>query len=476
MYRLNRIPDTSYRKFLKLLGIPRLQRAQPAKVALTFSPISNQVDIIIIPAGTQVATTEPVSRKDIIFETETTIAGGAKSTTVSALQQRTFKDKFKDKFSADGLPDFSVVLNDPPIITITKLEVREDANTWHLWEEFEDFDASKPIDRHYTLNAATGRATFGNGLHGKIPPKGDANITVSYCAGGGVRGNVGPKTIIKVIGNLAGKVTVTNEHAASGGKDAETLTEGKYCARQDLKTITRAVTSQDYEALVLDLKTENNTPLVGRVKAIPRYHPVHGIDNQVPGIVTVVVIPNKPEDSQLMPAEDDLREVYKHLDQYRLLITELFVIPPEYVGVSIKATVVVKPQYLPRNVEDSVKKALKKILDPLDVEGRKGWSFGHAVYRSEIFEIIDQVPGVDYVNAESLVLYAYPFKYWLNIKGNFQNGDIPNTLKKALQEKDPSFPPNYICAKDAAHIMMLIDPEKKVYYRIIEDNKTLHNL
>ena len=37
IYRLNRISDRSYRKFLKLMGIPKLKSANAAKVDVTFS-------------------------------------------------------------------------------------------------------------------------------------------------------------------------------------------------------------------------------------------------------------------------------------------------------------------------------------------------------------------------------------------------------------------------------------------------------
>ena len=49
--------------------------------------------------------------------------------------------------------------------------------------------------------------------------------------------------------------------------------------------------------------------------------------------------------------------------------------------------------------------AIDRFLDPMagGPDGR-GWPFGRDVYRSEVLQVIDNVPGVDYV--ESLELFA----------------------------------------------------------------------
>jgi len=169
-------------------------------------------------------------------------------------------------------------------------------------------------------------------------------------------------------------------------------------ARKDMKTVTRAVTSGDYETLAL------STPgvKVKRAKAIPRYHP--NMDREVPGIVTMVVIPDEPGPPGL-PGIEFFDEVYRHLGQKRLLTTELFVIPPVYVQVSVEAEVVIKPGYLCSTVNENVNAGLNNFLHPLSggADGG-GWPFGRPVYLSEIYEVIDRAPGVDYVNGAALTL------------------------------------------------------------------------
>lgn len=181
-----------------------------------------------------------------------------------------------------------------------------------------------------------------------------------------------------------------------GDNAIETLNRAVIAARKDMKAVTRAVTSDDYETLAL------STPgvKVKRAKAIPRYHPK--MDREIPGIVTMVVISDEPVPPGL-PDNTFLGAVYDYLSPFRILTTELFVIPPEYVEVSVEAEVVIKPGYLCSTVIENVKKQLNNFLHPLSggSDGR-GWPFGRPVYRSEIYEVIDRAPGVDYVNTVTL--------------------------------------------------------------------------
>jgi hypothetical protein len=334
--------------------------------------------------------------------------------TVSAIQSNIFRDCM---FRSSGLPDFHLDLECTPVIE-KSLEVTVEGG---VWSGVEDFDASKPGDTHYIVDLATGRVTFGDGINGKIPPAGEDNIAISYRSGGGVRGNVEPHTINRVLDELDGAVTVENMKAASGGEEAETLEEAKIRARKDLKTAYRAVTSDDYENLAM------KTPgiRVARARAIPGYHPVQ--KSEFPGIVTVIVVPESQYDEP-MPSTGFLKTVYRHLDRHRLLTTEVFVMPPAYVGVSVAATLRIKPKSDPDRVRRDVEKKLKDFLHPINGGvDRKGWLFGRPVYRSEVCEIIDCVGGVDYVTGLTL-----------KRDGTDQSGDIPIPPNSLVFQKSPA--------------------------------------
>jgi predicted phage baseplate assembly protein len=69
IYRLNRVPERNYIKFLELLGITP-KPAEPARVELTFTPSRHDVPLVIVPPGTEVATAAHGPEKPLVFETD----------------------------------------------------------------------------------------------------------------------------------------------------------------------------------------------------------------------------------------------------------------------------------------------------------------------------------------------------------------------------------------------------------------------
>lgn len=75
VYRLNRVPEKNYIKFLELLGL-QLQPASSARTELTFRlstpfPISPEDDTVaIVPQGTEVATRRTEEEEEVIFTTD----------------------------------------------------------------------------------------------------------------------------------------------------------------------------------------------------------------------------------------------------------------------------------------------------------------------------------------------------------------------------------------------------------------------
>ncbi len=69
LYRLNQVPDLHYIKFMDMLGI-RLQEAVPANAPVTFWLSAPQETPVIIPAGTEVASTQTETEPSIVFTTD----------------------------------------------------------------------------------------------------------------------------------------------------------------------------------------------------------------------------------------------------------------------------------------------------------------------------------------------------------------------------------------------------------------------
>ncbi|HSF43584.1 MAG TPA: putative baseplate assembly protein [Thermoanaerobaculia bacterium] len=76
LYRLNQVPERHYIKFLELLGI-ELEPALPARAELTFALARQDVEVVLVPRGTQIASAEG-GGEPVVFETdEALVALGA---------------------------------------------------------------------------------------------------------------------------------------------------------------------------------------------------------------------------------------------------------------------------------------------------------------------------------------------------------------------------------------------------------------
>jgi hypothetical protein len=268
---------------------------------------------------------------------------------------------------------------------------------WEDWTRVEDFDNSGSEDRHYMWDEANNLIRFGNNEEGWIPHASELDNLriVSLQTGGGERGNVKDGLIAELViddPELEG-IRVTNPIPASGGTEAESVEEAKHRVRRDLHTPYRAVTGEDYEQIA------RSTPglRVARVKAIPLYKPGVVEDRQAKAAaqMTIVVVPYS-ESSQPKAGQGFLQTVRKHLDLHRLLTTELHVIPAEYIKITVHAVVVMEPQ-----MKEETRRILHELyglLQPLDrSDGSKGWTFGRAVYKGDIYGVISRLKGVVYV-------------------------------------------------------------------------------
>jgi predicted phage baseplate assembly protein len=328
--------------------------------------------------------------------------------TISATQGKIVRS---EEFESSGLPWQKFNLKHAPVLANTlSLKIQETDGKWHRWEQVKDFDSSVPEDRHFTLDHVAGIIRFGDGITGRIPPKRKKDTRgikiVRYRAGGGDRGNLPAESITKILDpNLYG-IKVTNFRAASGGKDSETIEEAQKRARRSLIQPNRTVTSEDFEKLTLA------TPglRIGRVKALPNYHPdFPGIE--MPGAVTVVAVPwTLPGLGKRPPAASPgfLKTIENYLGSKRILTTNLHIVEPFYVKIHVQATVEINHKFGPETIRKNAESKLKDFLDPVGGGPEKqGWEFGRTVFKSEIFQVLQAVDGVNCVEQLSLEAEGY---------------------------------------------------------------------
>ena len=336
-----------------------------------------------------------------------------RANTVEAINLSTIREEVLGV--SDGRPDQSFTLARTPVEAASlELVTEVEGEDNEEWQQVEDFLATKPDDKHFLLNPTTGTITFGNGDRGRIPQLDALIVAVHYRFGGGSGGNVAAGLISAPLSGLVGVESVTNERSAVGGREEQEEADLKEQAPRILKSRNRAVTKEDFAALAAQAGN------IARAVAIPLAHPDHpGVE--VPGAVTVVVVPDN-EDRPPQPTSDMIRNVCRHLDQYRLLTTEVYVKGPNYMSISVEARVASERYASAGAVTEDVIKALNKHLNPLGkkptqdgsgmANGSNGeewaWQFGQDLFPTSLFSVILDVEGVAAVTSLNVTVNGRP--------------------------------------------------------------------
>ena len=126
------------------------------------------------------------------------------------------------------------------------------------------------------------------------------------------------------------------------------------------------------------------------------------------GLVSVIVLPKGGA-----PLSLALRnQVREYLDERRLVTTRIFVVETAFVAVDIGVVVAKTAEANPVELEARVREVIQEfyhseyggnssmavgyVLDESSERG-SGWSFGRNIYRSELFELLERIDGVDHV-------------------------------------------------------------------------------
>jgi predicted phage baseplate assembly protein len=206
-------------------------------------------------------------------------------------------------------------------------------------------------------------------------PSGGALITASYRVGGGQAGNVPAGAIGTLVGApqlaLLG-ATVVNPEPATGGAERESIEPAVQHAPGVFRSLGRAVTAGDYEALARNFKG------VAKVRAVAAGW----------NTVTLYVAPDgKGKVSDVLEAG-----LKSYFEDKRMLTQVVEISDVDYVPIYVTAQVAVQGFYVRADVVAAVQRAAAELLNFDLVD------FGQTIYLSKFYEESQDVPGVEFVN------------------------------------------------------------------------------
>lgn len=283
---------------------------------------------------------------------------------------------------SNGEPNQSFTLKQAPVILPRNIKYNHyfkvvvsdtETSTGKQWTRKETLLYSLSKDEDYIVKINENdeaEIIFGDGQYGKIPLK-NQKIFVSYLIGGGKAGNIPADSITKCMEGVSESIEVTNQKAASGGADRETIERARFHAPGVFRSLKRAVTEDDYVALA------KNFPGVAHAKAIaPSWN-----------YVDIYIV----SEGNFLLTEEIRAGLMRYFEDLRMVTTQVNIRSPNFVTIDITiAEIGVEATFYRQEVEQRVKNALSDlfILDNL--------SFGQNFYLSKIYEAVENVAGVDF--------------------------------------------------------------------------------
>jgi hypothetical protein len=103
---------------------------------------------------------------------------------------------------------------------------------------------------------------------------------------------------------------------------------------------------------------------------------------------------------RLVPSNEVLRYVKRYLDERKLVGTVLNVVRPRYKDLSLRVVLIRRTVGTSDRLRKDIEVKLRRFLHSL-AGGRdgKGWEFGRPVLKAELIHLVEEVPGVEGVDA-----------------------------------------------------------------------------
>lgn len=261
------------------------------------------------------------------------------------------------------------------------------------WTLVDTFAYSKPTDSHFRVEMSDAGdivIVFGDGTFGKIPT---GNISSAACyITKGSNGNIDAGAITKVPSQLSNSVWKgSNEFAAAGGTDYETLESMRERIPLQARTQGVAITKRDYEDLALSV------PGVAKAK----------VDYQCGRKVAMYIFPTDTTTNSNVQAANILKQkVWDKLNPYLPITTILKVFSLGTSRIVLNLDITGKANYKKEDILSHVRTALYNTYNIQNSE------IGGSVRVSDLYALIDNLASVDYLKINKF--YVIPWAIPLN--------------------------------------------------------------
>jgi hypothetical protein len=255
------------------------------------------------------------------------------------------------------------------------------------WQEVPSLYAQPPTARVYTARQTDDGTTvlqFGDGSSGARLPTGRGNVTATYRHGSGLAGRLVAEQLNILLDRPVGLKTASNPAPTEGGADPEVQDHARQAAPATVKTFGRIVSLLDFELLALE------SGEIAKARATWVWDGLEkGVHLTVAGQLGGTFSP------------DELQRLYSGLTRQRDPNHPLVLANFSRVPIVIQATITVDADFVQADVQKAARAAL------LAAFAFDAVVFAMPVHLSEVYRILQDVPGVSFVDIDVLHYKGY---------------------------------------------------------------------
>jgi hypothetical protein len=318
--------------------------------------------------------------------------------------------------SSDGSPSQVVTLARPPVLegslelrvlepledeavqALLKLDPRSvvlglangQTGPWVLWKEIPILEEAGKSDRSYALDSDTGDISFGDAIHGAIPPIGtDSIVAVTYKVGGGAAANnITAWSQVSPTSPVQGVERVVAPDDAAGGSDPETPDEVIRLAPANQFIRDRALSIPDFETLALessrDIVQARASSSAGGIR-----------------LIAVTRLPGR------VPTQAQWRALLSYLGDRTspglAAANAIIPVPPRLVSMQMQLMLTIRSVEFSGSVDQDVTDRIVNLLDPatggLD---QQGWPLGTLPTETDIAAALIGTPNLEAVESVTI--------------------------------------------------------------------------
>lgn len=256
------------------------------------------------------------------------------------------------------------------------------------WTEVENFDSSKPEDRHYVLDRMNNRILFGDGARVRIPAaqRGVAFTVQADCCKG-EQGNLPAGAVNNLYENILYLNGISNPIATYAGSNIESLSSAHRRGANIIAGRGRLVSEVDYEREVMAFSDsiEGACCVIGMSPE----------GKKAPHLMTVAVLVHDYNNGAY--AFQSIRDRLKQhlLERSEGTINEdcLFLTEPMYVEISLDVWAVADNTQRAFEVQNLIRGSIEDFLRPLPGNGSRGWAIGTIPTEEQIHMMLHSLQG-----------------------------------------------------------------------------------